>query len=116
MTRSQRAASAGIVGDERERRAAPRGQLEHQVHDRPAGRLVEIAGRLVGDQQRGIGRKRAGERDALLLAAGKLGGIVAEPVGEPDLLEFLAGAGEGVAARPRARAARRRSRAPSWSG
>ena len=37
-----------------------------------AGGLVEIAGRLVGDQDRRVGRERARQRDALLLAAGKL--------------------------------------------
>ena len=36
------------------------------------GRFVEIAGRLVGDQDGRMGRERASERDALLLAAGKL--------------------------------------------
>ena len=34
-----------------------------------AGRAVEIAGRLVGEQQPGAGDKGAGDRDALLLAA-----------------------------------------------
>ena len=73
-----------VVRDEHQRRAAPRRQIEHQVDDRAAGRLVEIAGRLVGDQQRGAGRERAGQRDALLLAARELRGIVAEAVAEPD--------------------------------
>ena len=40
-----------VVGDERQRRAAPGGQREDQLHDRASGRLVEIAGRLVGDQR-----------------------------------------------------------------
>ena len=86
-----------IVGDERERRAASRRKIEHEVHDRAAGRLVEIAGRLVGDQQRRPRGKRAGQRHALLLAAGKLRRIMVEAVAEAHLLEFGARAIEGVA-------------------
>ena len=66
--------------DERERRSAPRRQIEHHVDDRAPGRLVEIAGRLVGDQERGPRHKRAGQRHALLLAARQLRGIVSEAV------------------------------------
>ena len=49
----------------------PRSRLlgKQQVGDLPAGLGVEIAGRLVGDQDGGRGRQRAGDRDALLLAA-----------------------------------------------
>ena len=49
-----------------------------------SGGLVEIAGRLVGDDDGGIGRQRAGERDALLLAAGQLGRIMIEAAAKPD--------------------------------
>ena len=62
-----------------------------------AGRLVEIAGRLVGDQDRRVRRQRAGERDALLLAAGELRRIVVEPLGEPDRGELALGARISVA-------------------
>src|SRR5678816_314672 len=37
---------------------------------------VEVAGRLVGHDQRGIGDERARDRHALLLAAGKLRGVM----------------------------------------
>ena len=47
-----------------------------------AGRAVEVAGRLVGEDQGGIGDERPGDRDALLLAAGQLGRLVVEPVAE----------------------------------
>ena len=40
-----------------------------------AGRAVEIAGRLVGDDQRRIGDQRTRDRHALLLSAGELVGI-----------------------------------------
>ena len=48
---------------------------------------VEIAGRLVGEQHFGLGDDRAGDGDALLLAAGKLGRRMVPPVGEADLVE-----------------------------
>ena len=41
---------------------------------------VEIAGRLVGEQHVGLGDDRAGDGDALLLAAGKLGRRMVPPV------------------------------------
>ena len=65
-------------------------------------RGVEVAGRLVGEQQRRLGHQRARDRDALLLAARELGRRVLRAVGEPDRCERLA-----------ARAARRsRARTP----
>ena len=73
-----------IVGDQHQRGAALRVPGEQELDDLAAGRLVEIAGRLVGDQDRRIRRERAGERDALLLAAGELGRIVVEPVAQAD--------------------------------
>ena len=51
----------------------------------------------------GRGAKRPRQRDALLLAARKLGGIVALPLGEADQRQFLA------------RRARRRRGAPASS-
>ena len=82
-----------------------------------AGRLVEIAGRLVGDQDRRIGRQRAGERDALLLAAGQLRRIMvraARP--SPTAASSARARARTRRRRRRARAAPRRSPAPSWSG
>ena len=70
-----------------------------------AGHLVERAERLVHEQQpRALG-ERAGDRDALLHAAGELVGVVLREVGEPDELEQLGHAGAG--ARPRRRRAAR---------
>ena len=45
-------------------------------HDLDAGLRVEIPGRLVGEQNRGVVDERAGDRDALALAAGELVGPV----------------------------------------
>ena len=41
-----------------------------RVQDLVAGLAVEVAGRLVAKQDRGIGDDGAGDADALLLAAG----------------------------------------------
>ena len=49
-----------------------------------AGVLVEVAGRLVGQQHRGLLDQGAGDRHPLLLAAGQFGGQVAEPLAEAD--------------------------------
>ena len=51
-------------------------ELLEQVEDLAGGGAVEVAGRLVGDEQVGVGDDRPGDRDALLLAAGELAGIV----------------------------------------
>ena len=71
-TRSQRAPSAASCVTSTS--VVPRSSMagEQQIDDLLAGALVEIAGRLVGDQDRRIGRQRARQRDALLLAAGQL--------------------------------------------
>ena len=62
---------------------------EQQIDDLLAGGFIEIAGRLVRDENRGVGRQRAGERDALLLAAGQLRRIMMQAIAEPDGRQFL---------------------------
>ena len=57
-------------------------QRQHLVR----GRLVEIAGRLVGEQQQRLHRQRAADRDPLLLAAGQLFGIAFQQTAEPEPL------------------------------
>ena len=63
---------------------------------------VEVAGRLVGEHEVGRGRERAGDRDALLLAAGELVRAVAQPVGEPEGLDEPVDAGALERRRPAA--------------
>ena len=48
------------------------------------GVRVEVAGRLVGQDQRRVGHQRPGDRDPLLLTAGHLTRPVLGPVGQPD--------------------------------
>ena len=74
------------MGDQHQGRAVGARQLEQQVHDLLAGGAVEIAGRLVGQQQLRPADEGARHRHPLLLAARKLGRIVAEAMAEADAL------------------------------
>ena len=84
------------MGDEHERGAALRMAREQQIDDLRPGGLVEIAGRLVGDEDGWVWRERAGERHALLLAAGQLGRIVVLPLAQADGGELACGALVGI--------------------
>ena len=54
--------------------------------------VVEVAGGLVGEHELGVVRERAGDGDALLLAGGKLAGIMSQPVAEPNAGQHRGGA------------------------
>ena len=60
------------MGDEHQRGLAAPLQAEQQVDHLLAGLAVEIAGRLVGEDDLRARAQRAGDGDALLLAAGEL--------------------------------------------
>ena len=66
---------AQVVGDEQDGQAEPLLQLEQQVDDLRLHRDVERGDELVGDQALGLDRQRAGDADALALAAGELVGL-----------------------------------------
>src|SRR5689334_3073462 len=86
-----------VVGDQQQGGAMPPGEIEQQVDDLAAGFGIEIAGRLVGQQQPRSGRRGAGQRDPLLLAARQLAGIVGEALAEADRRQRRLGPREGVA-------------------
>ena len=67
-----------------------------------AGAVVEVAGRLVGDEDERVVHERARERHALLLAAGELLGIRRRLRRQADLRRA-----RGDAVRDRSAAARR---------
>ena len=75
---------------------ADRMDVAHQIHDVPAVGAIEIAGRLVGQQDRRIVGQRSRERHALLLTARQLRRIVVSPAGQADLVEPGPGPGHGV--------------------
>ena len=87
-----------VVGDQHERRAV--GAELVQELDHLAARFgVEVAGRLVGEDDLRPLRDRAGDRDPLALAARELLRAEVEPVLEPDPLERGAGRRAALAQR-----------------
>src|ERR1700690_2622595 len=87
-----------IMGDQHQSAAMAGRQLEHQVDDLAPGLAIQIARGLVGQQQAGLDGKGAGERHALLLAAGKLSGIMGEAMLQADGAKRLGGPREGIVA------------------
>ena len=61
-----------VVGDDEDRHAGLAHELQHQREDLAAHRRVEARDRLVGDEQPRLEHHRAGDHDALALAAGDL--------------------------------------------
>src|SRR5215208_3464013 len=66
-----------LVSDEHDREAAFGIEPLEDAHDFNAGARIEIPRRLVGQKQLGIVHERTGNRDALLLPAGELIGMMA---------------------------------------
>jgi hypothetical protein len=84
---------AQVVADEDVRQAEPIAQADEQVHDLGADRDVERRDRLVEDEDRGLGGERAGDADALALAARQLVRIaLGQRGGRADHAEQLLGA------------------------
>jgi hypothetical protein len=66
-------------------------ELSEQIRDHLAGAVIEIAGRLVGqDDLRSCGEGTS-ERDALLFATGELAGAMGLTGAQADFLQALAG-------------------------
>jgi hypothetical protein len=70
-----------VVRDEEESHAQLALQVEHEVDDLRLDRHVQRRDRLVGHHHLGVERQRAGDGDALALAAGELVGIALRVVG-----------------------------------
>src|SRR3984893_16678624 len=85
---------SGIVGDHADRRAALM-QLAQQIHDGFTALRIEIAGRLVRQEDHGFTPDGPRDGDALLLSARELAGEVFRAVRHPDALE---GPGHALAA------------------
>ena len=81
-----------IVGDEDDRLAALDARAPERIEDLGAGRVVEVAGRLVGEQEGRPGDERPGDGDALLLAGRQLVGLVVLLAGQVDQPDGVADA------------------------
>src|SRR5881628_2753409 len=77
-----------IVRDHADRRALAM-QLAQQFHHRLAVFGVEISGRLVRKQDGRLAAQRAGDGDALLLAAGELRRVMFHAMGHADAFQRL---------------------------
>ena len=89
MMRSQRSASCLSCVTSTSVVCVDAVEAEQQVHDLLAGRSVEVAGRLVGEQDVRFAHERARDGDALLLTARQLPRIVTDSLGETDATEDL---------------------------
>src|SRR5687767_7945329 len=77
----------GIVGHQDERGTGPSVQSEKIFNDHVAGFGIEVAGGFVGEKNFGAIDEGARDGDALLFAAGKLGGIVREAFAQAHALQ-----------------------------
>ena len=66
-------------------------EVRRSVQDFLAGLLVEVAGRLVGQEQLGLGDQGPGDGGPLHLAAGELARLVRQAVAEADHVEQFLG-------------------------
>ena len=78
------------------------GQVAHDVEHLADQLRVERRGGLVEEHQLGLHRQGAGDRDALLLAAGQLVGVDVHLVAEADAVEQAPAALDGDGRRSRA--------------
>ena len=88
-TRSQASPYLGIVGDQDERLAVVPVELPQEGQDLRRALGVQVAGRLVGQDQRRLVDEGPGDRHPLLLAARQLGRAVVGAVTETDEVERL---------------------------
>src|SRR5581483_2915377 len=80
---------ARVVRDHHRRLSPILYRLAEELEDLAAGPRVEVPGGLVGEDDGRLRDQRARDRDALLLAAGELGGTVRAAVREADRLDQL---------------------------
>ena len=75
------------VGDDHEGELAGVAQPVQQVNDLILALAVQVAGRLVGQEEGWVVGERASDRDPLALADGELSGTMCGAVREADFLD-----------------------------
>jgi hypothetical protein len=81
----------GVVGGDQGGEAGIADEVQQHAEDLVGGMLVEVAGGLVGQQQLRLVGERAGDGDALLLAARELRRPVRRALGQADEAEQARG-------------------------
>ena len=105
----ERAGERDLVQDQNERDAVADGQRAEILAEAARQRLIERGKRLVAEQEPGPARERAGDADALALAAGKIFDALEGAVEQADIRK---GFGRRVARGKAARATGRADGAP----
>ena len=83
-----------IVSDDNDARMVFMGDAGEEFHDLTATFLVECGGGFICEDQTGVVRKRAGDGDALLFAAGECGRKIVGTWADAELVEqFLSASG-----------------------
>src|SRR5262249_15546068 len=90
------AGQLGAVGDQENRSLAGSGPRAQLAQDQARVLLVQVPGRLVGQDHPRVVEDRAAERHPLLLAAGEGGRIVVAPVRDGEALEEGGGGASGL--------------------
>ena len=98
--RGREGGGLGVVRDQDDRPAVV-GDLAQQPEHLVSRFLVEVAGRLVGEDQARVVDQGAGDREPLLLAAGQHTGQPCGGVGHPEAFDHRPGTGLGAGAVPR---------------
>ena len=83
----------GVVADDERGRSMLADELGDEREHLTSARSVELAGRLVGDEETGPVREGGAESDALLLAAGELARVGLGAAAQADAIEKLECAG-----------------------
>jgi hypothetical protein len=93
----------GLVGNEDDGDSLLAIERAERFHDLVRGSRIEIAGRLIGEKKARCIDQRAGNRDALLLAAGELAGRIALALPQAEKVQRRARPldAHGAALRPR---------------
>src|SRR5437879_3002418 len=84
------------VGRHHERPTGAAGEVVEDVQHLAASLEVEVARRLVSEDQQRVVHQRPHDRDALLLAAGEAIGKALGPIREPDQFQEVAGSARAV--------------------